>query len=506
MVNLNLLLLSAVLSANSEAVLVQFTAQNCVPCQQMVPAMQRLEEAGYSIRQVDIDRHPQIARDWQVDAVPTFVLVRENREIDRIVGPASFDRLMQMFQRAGRSSPVRPTEDAQSRDAGRDHSLMVRGQSPDRESNSSRPQQPRQAQQAERTEHSQAAPRAGQAEQLGLAASVRIKVNDAKGTSFGTGTIVDTHQDEALVVTCGHLFRDSQGRGEILVELLDPRAEGRVVPGQVIDWDADDRDIALLVIRPGMQVTAAPVAGSLEQSRRGAAVFSIGCDHGGPPSVVRSRVNAIDRYTHGPNIVVAGQPVDGRSGGGLFNSAGELIGICNAADPTDDEGIYAGLRTIHEQLDLIGMSRIYQRSQGSLAQANTGPHPTNVPPSPDSDAPVPSNPPPAPNSDWTSTTPPARPGEPGRDPLGRPEDEQRDEQHVGELGVPLSDLVAALENGQEVICIIRAPNQKEARVVFLDDAAREMLSQINPRSSRESRTPVADQQTASRPVPTQWRQ
>src|SRR5690606_9825255 len=122
MVNLNVLLLTAVLSAPGEAVLVQFTAEGCAPCQQMVPTMRRLEEAGYPIRQVDVDRHPQIARDWRVDAVPSFVLVRDNREIDRIVGPVSHDRLVQLFQRAA-SIASRSSEGRQA--------SIIRGQSPD---------------------------------------------------------------------------------------------------------------------------------------------------------------------------------------------------------------------------------------------------------------------------------------------------------------------------------------------------------------------------------------
>jgi hypothetical protein len=40
-----------------------------------------------------------------------------------------------------------------------------------------------------------------------------------------------------------------------------------------------------------------------------------------------------------------------------------LIGICNFADPADNEGIYASLATIHWELDRIGQRRIYQPQQ-----------------------------------------------------------------------------------------------------------------------------------------------
>ena len=46
-----------------------------------------------------------------------------------------------------------------------------------------------------------------------LAATVRLRVEDAQGRSFGTGTIIDARSGEALVITCGHLFRESKGKG-----------------------------------------------------------------------------------------------------------------------------------------------------------------------------------------------------------------------------------------------------------------------------------------------------
>ena len=86
-----------------------------------------------------------------------------------------------------------------------------------------------------------------------IGSSVRLRVDDANGHSYGTGTIIDSRSGEALVITCGHLFRDSKGKGPVMVELFTATPDGaRVVaqvPGQIIDFNLD-RDIGLVSIRP----------------------------------------------------------------------------------------------------------------------------------------------------------------------------------------------------------------------------------------------------------------
>ena len=70
-------------------------------------------------------------------------------------------------------------------------------------------------------------------------------------------------------------------------------------------------------------------------------------------------MTARDKYLGPPNIEVGGLPVQGRSGGGLFSNEGLVIGVCNAADPEDNEGLYAALPSIHQQLDDAGLSFVY---------------------------------------------------------------------------------------------------------------------------------------------------
>jgi S1-C subfamily serine protease len=211
-------------------------------------------------------------------------------------------------------------------------------------------------------------------EQLALAATVRLKVEEGDGWGVGTGTIIDTHFDEqsqqyeALVITCGHLFKASGGKGKIEVDLFTQGARAPVA-GELLDYD-EHLDVALVSIWPGVKVIPAPVAGPSDVVRPQDAVFTVGCSSGQNPTVERSKIHAVNRYANRPNLTVGGRPANGRSGGGLFNSQGLLIGVCNADDPQDGEGIYAGPAAVHGQLDKFNLQAVYQRTPAA-AEATT---------------------------------------------------------------------------------------------------------------------------------------
>jgi Trypsin-like peptidase domain len=210
-------------------------------------------------------------------------------------------------------------------------------------------------------------------EKKALEATVRIRVQDDRGESFGTGTIIDRHDNEVLVLTCGHIFRESAEHGKILCDLF--TAEGpQGVPAKIISYDLR-RDVGLISLRPGVPVEPANVGGGGHQAREGSFVFTVGCSKGADPTLMRNRVVAINRY-HGPaNLVVGGCPVDGRSGGGLFSEAGVLIGVCNAADQPNNEGLYAALGPVHTVLDEAGLGFIYRREIPLVASSKTDSHP-----------------------------------------------------------------------------------------------------------------------------------
>lgn len=280
-------------------------------------------------------------------------------------------------------------------------------------------------------------------EQRLIKAAVRLKVEDPQGHSFGTGTIIDAQGDEALVLTCGHIFRDSEGKGTILVD-LEGGHSNRQVPGTLISYDLE-RDLGLVSIRPGGPVEVSRVASPEQRVQMGDRVVNIGCNNGQVASVRRSHVTGINKYLGPPNIEVAGRPVEGRSGGGLFNEQGQLIGVCFAADPADDEGVYAGLASIHAELDRLGLSSLY------TAKAQPVEPPAAV----------------------ALSQPPAMPRQM---PSARPGAEQ---QLSSSERAALAEIAERLDDS-EVICIIRPKNNPSAKseIIVLNNASPLFLEQL----------------------------
>jgi thioredoxin 1 len=75
--------------AEPGVLLVDFTAAWCAPCQRLTPILAELR-AAYAGRArivaVDVDAEPAVAQAFRVTSMPTMVLVRDGRDVGRIVG------------------------------------------------------------------------------------------------------------------------------------------------------------------------------------------------------------------------------------------------------------------------------------------------------------------------------------------------------------------------------------------------------------------------------------
>lgn len=460
-------LLAAAL-ASAETVLLDFSADWCGPCQQMKPIVQQLAAAGHPVREVNVDRDRSLAAKYRVTSIPCFVMLVDGQEVDREVGGVSRSRLEQMLAKAtsSRHAPAQERALAQSPDDGSTFSSSTR---------SAAPREP-----ANYTNATAAPSRSashGDHEQQLLRATVRLKVDDQEGHSYGTGTIIDTRGDEALVLTCGHLFRDSQGKGPISIDMF-VDGQTRQVPGTLISYDLK-RDLALVKFRPGVDVGVARVAPEAKDVSLGQRVSNVGCNNGDNPTVRRSRVTGIDKYLGPPNVEVAGLPVEGRSGGGLFDEQGRLIGVCYAADPADNEGVYAGLASIHAELDRVGLAVVYAPQTPAdseitqVAATEPPPMPERMPGEARADGGAPSR---------LNSVPQARDIRTVAD--GTSSGPATDVDVLSQLSP--SERAALVEIGNrsedaEVICIIRPLSNPEAKseIIVLDKASPLFLEQLS---------------------------
>lgn len=346
----------------------------------MQPTLERLQSGGWNVQTVDIEARPDLTNQFRIQNLPTLVILGPRGEIDRIVGVADANVVQRRIDRAAARYATSSSNGAPARSAQpqQPSGPIVRGQSPGVARNLSGAVQLASAMQAA------SAPAASQVQELtpaqavarAAAATVRIRVDEGNTTAHGTGTIVDVHGEEALVLTCGHLFRDMQSGSVLSIDLFAGTPNEINLPSQLIDFKADDEDIGLITFRLPVPIEPVPLLPHGTSLDIGQTVFSFGCDHGQNPTRHDTRITNINRYIGPENIEIAGAPAVGRSGGGLFDLQGRLIGVCNAADTNDNEGIYASANVIYDQINRLGLQHLFEGSQPSpspqTAAGNSG--------------------------------------------------------------------------------------------------------------------------------------
>ncbi|MCJ7587348.1 MAG: thioredoxin domain-containing protein [Candidatus Aminicenantes bacterium] len=73
-------------------VLLDFSSETCGPCHMMAPILERLAQrrAGeIMVVKVDIDRNPELAASFGIQAVPTFIIFHKQTERGRATGAMS---------------------------------------------------------------------------------------------------------------------------------------------------------------------------------------------------------------------------------------------------------------------------------------------------------------------------------------------------------------------------------------------------------------------------------
>ncbi|MEX2316069.1 MAG: trypsin-like peptidase domain-containing protein [Pirellulales bacterium] len=505
--------------AAPQGVLIDFMSQSCPPCREMSPVVSRLHQQGYPVRKVDVDENPELAQKFNITRIPAFVLVINGREVNRIIGLTTEGQLKRLLaqiptepaeaiaktddtstspkpaaggkQAKPKGIPVVTVDDGNKRkgfefpflgkkskqegvvvlESGASKGAVVRANN---ENPTSQP---------------------AQAANGPVASSVRIRVKDASGTNFGSGTIIASKPGRAYVLACGHIFRDVDKAITVEIDVFTGK-KLETFPGTVVRYDLT-AEVGVVSISPEKILPVAKIATLEHPPVQGDRVFSVGCGGGEPPAIEKLEIKGLNLYRGPDTIECTGVPSQGRSGGALFNSAGRIIGVCFAADPERDRGIYAGLKPIHKLLDEADLSSLYR------------------------DEPTP---PATSNSQLAAAE-----GENDRGGSGIREASVREENDVDTAAAErvadanrAAEIQAASENAEdaEVVCIIRPLNnpQEASRVVIINRASSrfvhylqgELRNQPHPTMARQpaknaddstqnSSSPAVETRTARRP-------
>ena len=367
------LLIAATLAAAPQAELIDFTATWCGPCQKMKPIIEQLHREGYPVRQVDVDQHRALAQRYNVTALPTFILVVNDQEVARLVGARPESELRRMLKRIPDRSKSPPPEAPEKKPrwlpdfldgeekteqvSATETPSVARGQSPDAP--------------AAASDRAGIAPAAAQDP---LKTSVRIRVKDAQGVDYGSGTVIGSKDGQALILTCWHIFRGSSPEDTIKVDLFlnGPNAEPQTFPGQFIKGN-EKADVALVGITGCPMMPVSPIASTDEFPKPSDIVMSVGCGEGKPqPTKLQHRVTRLNPFNGPDTTECTGEPVVGRSGGGLFNANGHVIGVCFAAERDKTRGVYVGPSEIHTLLKEAGFAALVPDSQPTLLAETAG--------------------------------------------------------------------------------------------------------------------------------------
>ena len=354
----------------ANTVLLDFYGSQCPPCRAMRPVIDQLKKAGYPVRSINVNEEPALAQQYGITNIPCFIMVSDGRVVYRTVGITAAKELAAICQKGINNAYAMQRKRQQAQPAQACVPCVANNVQNIPAASKNEPV---------------SQPKSGSTDLLApkrlLASTVRIRVKTSV-CDHGTGTIIDSRNNRALILTCGHLFREfaKERGGKIEVDMFGMEAPQNI-PAKYISHD-EESDLGLICIEIKNPVAIIPVAPMNYQALRGSAVASAGCDNGRAPTVQPSQIVAINKCLGPANMYASGASVQGRSGGGLFSKDGYLIGVTLANVPGENQALYSSYPAIHEFLNRQKLATVITSPRNDsfqLAQHNKNYMPKTMP-------------------------------------------------------------------------------------------------------------------------------
>lgn len=77
-------------------VLIDFWAEWCGPCQQMLPLLDQFADKmgdKMTVGKINVDENPEIAGQFRVMSIPTLIVLKDGEMVDQMVGVQSVEKL-----------------------------------------------------------------------------------------------------------------------------------------------------------------------------------------------------------------------------------------------------------------------------------------------------------------------------------------------------------------------------------------------------------------------------
>lgn len=85
---------------SNQTVLLDFYAEWCGPCKMISPIIDEIaeEEKEIKVGKINIDDNQEIAQKYDVMSIPTLIVIKQGKEVDRIVGYVEKEKILKIIK------------------------------------------------------------------------------------------------------------------------------------------------------------------------------------------------------------------------------------------------------------------------------------------------------------------------------------------------------------------------------------------------------------------------